>query len=295
MTPQRWNILLLGCDVAEGNRGQAFVQRLADLTQADVSASIDDTGTAAQGGNWTLEFNVGERDSQLVFSQQALDSYRELLPAGPTTTLTLPASTLIGATDQAGSVSFDNTGTSVGYAPYVAVAFDSNRSPDPSTNNAEGITYTPGSATYLAHGDRRHGGADLQCRPVTRRRRQRARPGHRPAGGVHGGVIRHAGAGDTLVIYQLPFGSFTPDNPPAKIDFKYNVGAQCRLSPITVSQGGEGAAGAGRISSRGFLPAGRDAAGRNHGRRRPDRVSGCSHARHHQPGLVPHRLHQQLA
>jgi large repetitive protein len=243
------DILLLGCDVAEGSRGQAFVQRLADLTQADVSASIDDTGAAAKGGNWTLEFNVGERDSQFAFSQQALDSYRELLPAGPTTTLTLPASTLIGATDQAGSVSFDNTGATIGYAPYVAVAFDSNRSPDPSSNNAEGITYTAGSGSFLGTPL-----ADTALLTFDASGNASSPSVLDPATGlpvVFTAASFGVGAGDTLVIYQLPFGSFTPDNPPAKIDFKYNVGANAD-SANTVAQGGEGAAGLG-ISSRGFF------------------------------------------
>ncbi len=246
---QNADILLLGCDVAQGDRGQAFVQRLADLTQADVSASTDDTGAAAKGGNWTLEFSVGERDSRIAFSQAAMDSYRELLPAGPTTTLTLPADTLIGATNQAGSVSFDNTGTSVGYAPYVAVAFDSSRSPDPTSNVSEGITYTPGSATYLgsALADTAvltFDGAGNASSPAVRD----------PATGlpvVFTAASFGMGAGDTLVIYQLPFGSFTPDNPPAKIDFRYNVGANADSSN-TPAQGGEGGPGLG-ISSRGFF------------------------------------------
>jgi large repetitive protein len=41
------DILLYGCNVAEGESGAAFVARLAELTGADVAASTDFTGAAA--------------------------------------------------------------------------------------------------------------------------------------------------------------------------------------------------------------------------------------------------------
>ncbi|KAB8043673.1 tandem-95 repeat protein, partial [Janthinobacterium aquaticum] len=53
------DLLIYGCDVAEGAAGQAFVDRLAALTQADVAASTDVTGSAAFHGNWTLETQHG--------------------------------------------------------------------------------------------------------------------------------------------------------------------------------------------------------------------------------------------
>lgn len=53
------DLLLYGCDVAASARGQAFVKDLALLTGTDVAASTDDTGAAALGGNWVLEFNTG--------------------------------------------------------------------------------------------------------------------------------------------------------------------------------------------------------------------------------------------
>jgi hypothetical protein len=45
--------------VAEGEAGQAFVERLAQLTGADVAASDDRTGSAALGGDWQLETRTG--------------------------------------------------------------------------------------------------------------------------------------------------------------------------------------------------------------------------------------------
>jgi uncharacterized repeat protein (TIGR01451 family) len=243
------DILILGCDVAQGSKGEFFVQRLADLTQADISASTDGTGSATKGGNWVLEFDVGQRDSTFVFSQQAIESYSELMAAGPTTTLSLPASTLIGAQNQAGSVTFDNTGTSIGYAPYVTVAFDSNRAPDPTSNTLEGITYVAGSGTFLGSPI-----ADIAVLTFDGAGNASSPSVIDPATGlpvVFTAASYGMGPGDTLVIYQLPFGSFTPDNPPAKIDFKYNLGANAD-SGAPVAQGGEGAPPAS-ISSKGLF------------------------------------------
>lgn len=53
------DILLYGCSVAQGVRGQAFLQGLSHLSGADVAGSIDQTGNAI-GGNWNLEVAIGE-------------------------------------------------------------------------------------------------------------------------------------------------------------------------------------------------------------------------------------------
>ena len=53
------DILVYGCDVAAGSAGQLFVADLARLTGADVAASTNVTGSAALGGDWVLEDQVG--------------------------------------------------------------------------------------------------------------------------------------------------------------------------------------------------------------------------------------------
>ncbi len=53
------DILLYGCNVAQGQRGQAFLQALSQLTQADIAASQDLTGNASRGGDWDLEVQTG--------------------------------------------------------------------------------------------------------------------------------------------------------------------------------------------------------------------------------------------
>ncbi|OOG80146.1 hypothetical protein B0E41_21425, partial [Hydrogenophaga sp. A37] len=58
------DLLLYGCDVAQTGDGQAFVQALAEATGADVAASMDDTGALARGGDWQLEYQVGEVEAE---------------------------------------------------------------------------------------------------------------------------------------------------------------------------------------------------------------------------------------
>ena len=53
------DILLYGCDIAQGEAGQALVTELARLTGADIAASTNATGSAEQGGDWVLERQTG--------------------------------------------------------------------------------------------------------------------------------------------------------------------------------------------------------------------------------------------
>jgi uncharacterized repeat protein (TIGR02059 family) len=74
------DLLLYGCDVASGATGRQFIEQLAALTQADVAASVDATGAAAQGGNWQLEAHAGTVESaNALAAQEALQDYAHLL------------------------------------------------------------------------------------------------------------------------------------------------------------------------------------------------------------------------
>ena len=50
------DLLLYGCDVAQGDVGQHFIHQLSDITGADVAASTDLTGLH---GDWDLEAQTG--------------------------------------------------------------------------------------------------------------------------------------------------------------------------------------------------------------------------------------------
>lgn len=57
------DVLLYGCNVAQGEAGLAFINQFAALTGADVAASDDLTGAALQGGDWDLEARMGRIES----------------------------------------------------------------------------------------------------------------------------------------------------------------------------------------------------------------------------------------
>lgn len=56
---QNADFLIYGCDVAQGEVGQAFVNALADATGADIAASNDTTGPASSGSDADLEVQTG--------------------------------------------------------------------------------------------------------------------------------------------------------------------------------------------------------------------------------------------
>ncbi|AFY48678.1 Ca2+-binding protein, RTX toxin [Nostoc sp. PCC 7524] len=76
-------ILLYGCNVAVGAVGQAFVQRLSELTSAVVAASDDLTGNAALGGDWELEVQTGKDTIALAFDAAKLKAYEGILNYEP--------------------------------------------------------------------------------------------------------------------------------------------------------------------------------------------------------------------
>ncbi len=60
------DLMIYGCDVGQGDKGQAFIDQLASITGADVAASVDDTGAAALGGNWALERSIGTIETRAL-------------------------------------------------------------------------------------------------------------------------------------------------------------------------------------------------------------------------------------
>ncbi|MBD1938670.1 cadherin-like domain-containing protein [Microcoleus sp. FACHB-68] len=69
------DILIYGCDVASGTQGEAFVEKLGELTGADVAASTDKTGSAIEGGDWLLEYGAGSIETDLAFNEPARSAY----------------------------------------------------------------------------------------------------------------------------------------------------------------------------------------------------------------------------
>ncbi len=72
-------ILLYGCNVALGDAGSEFVEQLAELTQAKVAASTSPIGSAALGGNWELDQQLGQVESSAVFAPEMQQQYSYIL------------------------------------------------------------------------------------------------------------------------------------------------------------------------------------------------------------------------
>ena len=73
------DILLYGCEVGAGSGGAAFIDRLADAIGADVAASANLTGAAAQGGDWRLEVASGRIDTAAVVDPALAALYQQTL------------------------------------------------------------------------------------------------------------------------------------------------------------------------------------------------------------------------
>jgi hypothetical protein len=75
----RFEILLYGCNVAAGKKGEAFVQKLSKLTKANIAASADITGSAQKGGNWVLEYATGAIKTGLAIEPEVMANYAHTL------------------------------------------------------------------------------------------------------------------------------------------------------------------------------------------------------------------------
>ena len=73
------DLLLYGCDLASSGKGQALINDLATLTGADVAASTDLTGSSLLGGDWDLEYTVGDIETDVAFSSQARQDWTGVL------------------------------------------------------------------------------------------------------------------------------------------------------------------------------------------------------------------------
>ncbi len=212
------DILLYGCEIADGPAGSNFLRVLAQATQADVAASIDNTGGTQAGGDWILETSTGEIQAKLPLDARTLSEYSQILPATPVVNLAGGGVTLIGDSFTL-SASFLNPGTNAGYAPYVDLfvpitGADGGASPD-------GVQITGASylGSSLVQSTVTLTGADIAAGLV-------AHPYFTDSGGGHLVVIS-AGFqdGDQLMVFQLPFGSFTPGQPAADIRITGTVSA----------------------------------------------------------------------
>jgi VCBS repeat-containing protein len=105
------DLLVYGCNVAATADGQSMLTALARLTGADVAASTDATGSAARGGDWTLEFHTGAIETT-VAPASAFTNWTQTLAATPVGGETLVNTTTAG-TQQTAASAMDANGNYV--------------------------------------------------------------------------------------------------------------------------------------------------------------------------------------
>lgn len=77
------DLLIYGCDLASNEEGRTLTEAIGALCDCDVAASDDDTGHAALGGDWDLEYTAGTIDTSVAFSSDAQFAWFGLLNAAP--------------------------------------------------------------------------------------------------------------------------------------------------------------------------------------------------------------------
>ncbi|WP_341734487.1 FG-GAP-like repeat-containing protein, partial [Microcoleus sp. EPA2] len=84
------NIILYGCNVAAGDRGNQFLTQLHQLTGANISANSQPTGNSALGGSWDIPQLIppSSKAPQLALTETTLNNYSGVL--GFATQVTFP-------------------------------------------------------------------------------------------------------------------------------------------------------------------------------------------------------------
>ena len=76
---EKADLLIYGCNFGQGELGGNAAARLAQLTGADVAASVDLTGHADLGGDWDLEYSVGSIETGVAFTSDVRQTWDGLL------------------------------------------------------------------------------------------------------------------------------------------------------------------------------------------------------------------------
>jgi predicted glycoside hydrolase/deacetylase ChbG (UPF0249 family) len=129
------DLMLYGCKLASTDVGRALVDSLSQLTGADVAASTDNTGSAALGGNWSLEYQSGHIDTTVALDASLATNWQGLLNAYVVTSTAdnalsaVTAGTLRWAITQANAnagadtITFNISGTAGSYGEYTITTY----------------------------------------------------------------------------------------------------------------------------------------------------------------------------
>ena len=75
------DLLIYGCNLAETADGKSLVDSLSQLTATDVAASDDLTGNKILGGDWELEYEAGDIETTIAFSDDVQQNWQGTLEA----------------------------------------------------------------------------------------------------------------------------------------------------------------------------------------------------------------------
>ncbi|WP_186289687.1 cadherin-like domain-containing protein [Methylomonas koyamae] len=142
---QNGDILLYGCNVAETQFGQSFVDYLAGITNTEIAASADATGSADLGGDWQLEYQTGEIDTQIALSEAEQSNWEGLMAVTANGSISSTNSTSASSLTWSHGVA---TGTNS--ALFVEIALD-----DP-TVNVNSVTYGGVALTQVGRSANNH-------------------------------------------------------------------------------------------------------------------------------------------
>ncbi len=83
------DMLIYGCGLADSDEGRELLESISTLCACDVAASDDPTGHTALGGDWDLEFELGQVETSVAVSDATQTSWMSLLdsPNGSETTV----------------------------------------------------------------------------------------------------------------------------------------------------------------------------------------------------------------
>lgn len=69
-TVQGADLLIYGCETAQGSDGENLIRSLSAITGLDVAGSVDKTGAEVLQANWVLEVQIGNIESDILFSEE---------------------------------------------------------------------------------------------------------------------------------------------------------------------------------------------------------------------------------
>ncbi|BAP56088.1 hypothetical protein THII_1791 [Thioploca ingrica] len=149
----RPDLLFYGCQFSGDPVGQQLIQRVSELTGADVAASRDLTGYAPLGGDWDLEFTTGTIEATLPFAKTIEPSYQGVLAL-------IEVTTPIDENDGIGV----GTGTSLREA---IIEANQNMDSEDTIQLQNGLTYSLNQLILPDENDAKQGDLDINNGTIT--------------------------------------------------------------------------------------------------------------------------------